>query len=340
MAIVERRAYSRHGFPKLKKLVINICPNLTELPAIPLSLSEFEVSAVGLNSLPNVYLSSNISIPAASSLRSSLRFVEIINCPNLRSLDGFLQQGNLDLQALERLTVESCENLEQLSISMFGKLGSLKHLCMYGNSKLVAVDSERILLPVKLQTIHLGNCGEFDAPLFESASHLPNLAELYIANSASVTRIPTSENAFPSLRELSIDGCDNLVEYSSMAYAQGVSPENNMACLKIKSLNIPHLSLLFIEPLRSLRFVKQCIVKDCTGMETFPEQWLLQNSATLEVLSIDDASSLRSLPGTIVRCTALKQLYIYNATLLVEVPELPASLLNKCIFGAGGRQLV
>jgi NB-ARC domain/Rx N-terminal domain len=330
----------QHGFPKLKNLVINNCPNLAELPDIPLSLSKFEVSRVGLNSLPNVYLSSNITIPAPSSLKSSLRVVEIVNCPNLRSLDGFLQQKILDLEALELLTVESCENLEQLSVSAFGKLGSLKHLCIYENPKLVAVDSERILLPVKLQTIRLGNCGELDAPMFESASCLPNLAKLYITNSASVTHIPTPENAFLSLRELHIDGCDKLVEFSSMAYTKGISPENNMTSLKINSLNIPHLSLLFIEPLRSLKFVRQCGVHDCSGMGTLPEHWLLQNSATLEALSIEDASSLRSLPGRMVRLTVLKRLNIRNAILLKEIPELPISLVLKRIIGAGGRHLV
>jgi NB-ARC domain/Rx N-terminal domain len=322
--------------PNLRELIIKDCPNLTELPAIPHFLFKFEVCNVGLNSLPDLYLSSTITIP----VKSSLRDVQIQNCPNLKSLNGFLQQENHDLQAVEDLRITNCENLVQLPVGAFEKFESLKHLSFNGNPKLLTVSNGRILLPVKLQTLDLGNCGEFDVQLLESASHLTTLHGLSIINSASITCIPFSENAFSSLRKLIIQECDKLIEYSSMKYAQGVSPGNNMASLNINELYIPHLSLLCIEPLRSLRFVRICLIADCSGFEALPEQWLLQNCNTLEQLTIYDASSLRSLPGTMVRLTSLKELRIHNATLLEEIPELPTTLIDKRIKGAGGRMLV
>jgi NB-ARC domain/Rx N-terminal domain len=328
--------HNSHNFPNLKELTIMHCPNLMELPGMPLSLSKFEVCSVGLNSLPDICHSS----PAQSTLKSSLGEVIIRSCRNLKLLNGFLQQENLDLLAVVALTIESCENLVQLPISAFRKFESLKYLYIYGSPKLLGVDNQRILLPAKLQILSFGNCGGFDVQLLESASCLTTLHQLSILNSANITFIPFSENAFASLRKLHIEGCDKLVEYSSMEYAAGVSPGNNMASLKINELGIPHLSLLFIEPLRSLRFVRVCKIWDCVGFEALPEHWLLQNSSTLEDLSIIKASSLRSLPGTMQSLTALKLLSIRNAPLLEEIPKLPSSLIDKRIIGAGGRQLV
>ncbi|XP_078179438.1 putative disease resistance protein RGA4 [Carex rostrata] len=324
-------AHSSYGFPNLIELEIKDCPNLTKLPDIPFSLLAFEVYNVGLNSLPDMHHGSSITSLPPSCMKSSVRVVRITKCPKLIALNGFMQQQNLDLQAIEELTIEDCENLVQLPTGAFGNFVSLKLLCIKGIQNMVTVDNQTILLPVKLETLKMGNCGELDVSLLESASQVSTLTTLGIRNSANITSIPFSENAFTKLTRLTIYGCDKLIELSSMQQAHTVNPGNNLFSLKITDLDIDDLRLLLIEPCRSLRFVRSLEVMKCSGMEALPEQWLLQNSSTLQFLGIEDASSLRSLPSTMVMLTALKSLYILKATLLKEIPELPISLIHKGI---------
>ncbi|KAJ3709257.1 hypothetical protein LUZ61_012962 [Rhynchospora tenuis] len=329
------RSPNCHGFPNLKELTITDCPNLADLPAMPLSLSSFRMSNVGLYSLPDLYYSSSgTADPALSSPRSSLRVVRISTCPNLKSLNGFLQQENIDFQAIEELIIHSCENLIQLPACAFGNLVSLTYLDIHGCPKLVSVDNQRILLPVNLQTLKIGDCGELDVKLLDSASQLTELANLYIENSITITCIPCSQNAFASLDLLHIQGCEKLVPQTLMEIAQDGNPGNRMESLKINFIDISHLSLLSIEPLRRLRFVSTCRVRNCYEMEALPEQWLMQNSSTLKQLNIENASTLRSLPDIIVNLTALEQLSIKNATLLEQIPDLPPSLVELTIENA------
>ncbi|KAJ3685359.1 hypothetical protein LUZ61_014523 [Rhynchospora tenuis] len=331
---------SCHGFPNLGVLKVTNCPNLTKLPVMPLSLFYFKVENVGLNSLPDIYHNYSITTPSPSYPKSSLTEVILRYCPNLKSMNGFLQQENLDFQAVEILVIYNSENLVQLPTSAFGIFVSLKYLYIRGCPKLVPADNQRILLPVKLQTLIIGDCGELDVTVLESSSQLATLTTLRIIDSPTITYIPCSDNAFPSLSELHIQGCDKLVQHSLMKNEHGVNLVKSVTSLKINELNIPHHSLLSIEPLRSLRFVKMCRVVNCSGMEALPEQWLMQNSNTLKILTIENASSLRSLPDTMVRLTALKRLRIKNATLLEHIPELPPSLVQTSITDAGGRELV
>jgi NB-ARC domain/Rx N-terminal domain len=324
---------------QLHTLHIGNCQNLTNLPNLPYSLTEFSINNTAVNDLPEVYLSSDSTGSITSSLKSSLRQAEIINCPNLKSLNGFLQQDNIDLQALEKLKIINCENLIQLPIGAFGKFVSLQHLAIKGSPKLVATDNQSILLPIELMSLSMGNCGELDVPLLNSTSGLSTLVDLRIEYSANITRTFFSGNEFGSLTNLSIYQCNNGLEFSSVEQMHSVHPGNKLGSLKISYLYIDHLCLLLIEPLQSLRYVKHLEVRDCSGMVALPEQWLLQNSSTLKRLIIQNASSLQSLPGKIKRLAALETIYISNAALLEKIPELPTSLIRKEIYGSGGRVL-
>ncbi|XP_078153775.1 putative disease resistance protein RGA1 isoform X2 [Carex rostrata] len=418
------------NIPYLKILDIRDCRNLDKLPNMPLSLTEFRIRHVGLTSLPAMYQNSGNNTPAPSSAKSSLRVVKIEWCPNLKSLHGFLQQDNLDLQAIEELTINFCKRLVHLPTHGFRKLTSLKYLELTNNPKLVAMDFQGHLLPTKLQRLYMGkcgeldlpileasygittltelklqkaniisiaavqnsfsalksldivicpalkslgafgkfvslqklkisdcpmlladnnqstllpmalkyllieNCGKLDEPLLESASSLPALTDLLIFNCANISCIPSSEKAFGSLNYLHISGCKKLVEHSSREQAHGADRGSSLASLKIKDLSIDDLSLLLIEPLRSLSFVSILTVFKCSWMEGLLEQWLLQNNSTLKGLTLNNVSNLNTLPATMVRLTVLENLIIYGAHLLEELPELPASLRLLYITGA------
>jgi NB-ARC domain/Rx N-terminal domain len=316
---------------KMNRLEITDCPNLTELPNLPLPLNYFTIDNVAVSDLPEYFQSSSSSGSMSSSSKASLRDVKIYRCSNLTSLNGFLQQENIDLWGLEKLTIEECENLVQLPTGAFGKFGSLKALVIKGSPKLVTIDNQQILLPRNLESFEMEDCGELNVPLLESASELTALDNLYIGKCANITCMPSTENAFKWLSRLQICGCDKLVELSLMQQAHTANPVNTLISLNISYLFLDHLCLLLIEPLRHLRFVSYLEVRTCSGMEALPEQWLLQNRRTLKTLIIHGATSLRSLPGTMVMLTVLEQLHIMNATALEEMPELPPSLICKTI---------
>ncbi|XP_078179560.1 putative disease resistance protein RGA1 [Carex rostrata] len=319
----------------LKHLSIEDCENLTKCPNLPLSLTKFCINNVGMSALPEYYQNSDSRIgPSTSSLKSSLREVEIRCCSNLTALNGFLQQDNIDFQAAIIICIYSCMNLVHIPVSAFGIFVSLTELTISNCPMLVAVDNEINLLPTKLKDLKIENCGELDVSLLESASNLTSLTCLEIKNSENINRIPSTENSFISLIDLSIIGCDKLTKHSLMEKAHGADQGGSLGSLKINMLLIDNLCLLLIEPLRSLRFVSHLEVDDCSGMEDLPEQWMLQNENTLKDMYLWNASSIKSLPATMARFTSLKNLTIDNANLLEELPELPASIRSLSIRNA------
>ncbi|KAJ1688721.1 hypothetical protein LUZ63_012876 [Rhynchospora breviuscula] len=378
--------------PHLKKLQIVMCPNINILPDMPLSLTDFIIWNVGMSALPKF---STVHDSTELSQTSSLRYVHIEKCPNLKMLDGFLQQCTVDLHVLKNLYIAGCENLTQIPMDAFrtcvsletlkisgcpkltslpciplsliifaidgigvsalpdniefraenfvqipkgafSKLMSLDILTIRDCPKLMAVDNPNNLLPSKLKYLEMGNCGELDVPLLESSSGLTTLTHLLIHNSANITHIPSAENVFGSLSKLEIKRCPKLIELSLMRQAHNVDQGSNVASLKIKELDIDQLSLLSIDPLRSLRSVSVLYVYQCSSIDAWSQQWLLQNSSTLRELEIRKASTMRSLPATMSRLTALEHLGIYCADLLVELPDLPASLKVRQIKSSDG----
>ncbi|KAJ1688724.1 hypothetical protein LUZ63_012879 [Rhynchospora breviuscula] len=280
----------------LETLNISDCPKLTSLPRIPLSLIRFAIYGIGVSALPD----------------------------------------NIEFRAVQSFWVVNCENLVQIPKGAFSKLMSLDTLRIRDCPKLTIVHNPNNLLPSKLKYLEMGNCGELDVPLLESSSGLTTLTRLEIHDSENITHIPSTENVFGSLSELEIKRCPKLIELSLMRQAHNVDQGSNVASLKIKELYIDQLSLLLIEPLRSLRSVRALSVSQCSSIDAWSEQWLLQNSSTLRKLKIWNASTLRSLPATMSRLTALEHLGIYFADLLFELPDLPASLKVRNIKSSDG----
>ncbi|KAJ4780903.1 Disease resistance protein RGA2 [Rhynchospora pubera] len=325
----------------LKNLFIEDCPNLTWLPCLPLSLISFKIDGIGVSALPEYFHSSGSSGgPSPSSfIASSIEKIDIWNCPNLISLNGFLEQENIEFRAINEFWVVNCENLIQIPKGGFSKFVSVNYLDIRDCPKLAAVDNHNTLLPSKLRALCMINCGKLDVPLMESSSRLTTLTQLAIFNSPNITRIPSTENVFGSLSKLEIGNCPKLIEIelSLMRQTHNVDRGSNFASLKINFLSIDELALLLIEPLRSLRSVSHLFVSYCSMIDTQRvEQWLLQNSSTLRELTIWNASTLRSLPAAMARLTSLEHLTIQRADLLVELPELPASLKTREIKSSDG----
>ncbi|KAJ3684085.1 hypothetical protein LUZ61_013249 [Rhynchospora tenuis] len=325
----------------LQHFVIRDCPKLTSLPYLPLSLITLYIIGIGVSALPEYFESSTSGssggpLPPSLFITPSLRYAWVDSCPNLIALNGFFKQENIEFRTINSIWVINCENLIQIPKGAFSKFVSLDELYIYDCPKLTAVDNQNNLLPSKLRNLMMGNCGELDVPLLELSSGLTTLTRLEIRFSANITHIPSTENVFASLCLLEIKGCPKLIELSLMPQPQNVDQGSNAASLKINDLYIDQLSLLLIEPMRSLRSISVLSVSQCSSIDAWTEQWLLQNSSTLRELKIWDARTLRSLPATMSRLTALEYLLIYHADLLVELPDLPASLKIRNIKSSDG----
>ncbi|XP_078149671.1 disease resistance protein RGA2-like [Carex rostrata] len=306
----------------LKQLSIKNCENLTKCPGLPLSLTDFCIDNVRVSTLPEYYPCSDPREgPSTSSVKSSLRKVMIKNCPNLTALNGFLQQDNIDFQSFEEIFILNCRNLVHLLVGGFCKFVSLRKLIIRECPMLMAVDNPSNLLPLAVEYISIRKCGELDVALLESTSNLANLPKLSIHKCLNISRMHSSENEFGSLSRFSnIVGCD--IEHSSRKQAHSVN------------LCIDDLSLLLMEPLRSLRYVNELTLSNCSAIEALHAQWLLQNNKFLRELTIYSASSLKSLSTIMARLTVLEVLNIFDAPLLEELPELPASLRSLSIGNA------
>lgn len=91
-------------------------------------------------------------------------------------------------------------------------------------------------------------------------------------------------------------------------------------------LRIDHPSLLFVQPLKSLCHTQRLYVEDAS--EGIPEQWLLQNRASLTDLRIFKAGSL---PPSMRHMSALEKLFLKHSEKLLSLPDLPLSLRDLYI---------
>ncbi|KAJ4817683.1 Disease resistance protein RGA2 [Rhynchospora pubera] len=160
----------RRKFPRLEKLLIEGCPQLTTLPTLPVSISNLEIKNSGLQTLPMGIESlkrlrlvgcqmllfnqtQHNGLPSslkeliiqgfcddtslASSLRNlvSLTRLELASCSNITSLpqeDVFSK-----LVSLCEISIQKCKNLS--SLGGLGALTSLKVLRLSGCSNLVTI---------------------------------------------------------------------------------------------------------------------------------------------------------------------------------------------------------
>ena len=155
------------------------------------------------------------------------------------------------------------------------------------------------------------------------SSGLNNLNDVSICRCKNLISLG-SLGAVASLRMLSILCCDKI----SFSH----KPQD-ACCFKLQKLRIDRQALLLMEPLRSLRHTKELQIGDDYAMESLPEEWLLQNAASLYSIEIGVAEALRSLPSEMEKLGSLQNLHIERAPLIQSLPQLPASLRKLAIWG-------
>uniref|UniRef100_A0A0E0A8M2 NB-ARC domain-containing protein n=1 Tax=Oryza glumipatula TaxID=40148 RepID=A0A0E0A8M2_9ORYZ len=346
--------------PHLSTLTIRGCPQLMKLPTLPSMLKQLKIEKSGLMLLPKMYQNYNdIEGSLASPNESQLTNVFIDDCLNLTSLLQCFLGQNASHMSLKGLRINQCEKLEHLPPNGFMGLVNLRMLEVLDCSMLKDIEMEVKLLPSSLEQLSIKSCGELENMLIDSLAGLEALTFLELTNCRHLISLPSVKTfetltvlrilklsecpelsslgglqCLKSLRQLTICGCCNLTKISSLQppsqcwSCQEDTIENS---LKLGTLVIDDHSLLFVEPLRSVRFTRRLSLLDDPIMTSLPEQWLLQNRMALWILWIWNVKSLQCLPSSMIDLCHLKSFTLFNAPLVNSLPDMPASLSDLTI---------
>lgn len=348
--------------PNLLSQEIEQCPELQELPLLPPSLVSFQIIEVNWTKLPRM---GKLCI---ESDRTRLSNVSIIYCPCLSSLEDSFFEQKQHMVALRNLRIDSCIHLESASIP-FEAMNSLTFLDILDCPKLRALrGAGQKFLPSSLQHLLIRSCGDYERTLFGSLQEqqLTNLFMLCLKNCSNLVSLPSAEafSNLTSLKNISIEGCENLSTLGGLGSLQSLSELTIRCCAKLikfgssvnpyasaceeehlvdsrSSLYISRLtidlpSLLLVDPLKSLCHTECLVIEDASQMESLPDCSLLQNSSSLKSLIICTVKTLELLPLSMRDLTSLQYLKLSGVDqLLGSLPELPTSLLELDIWRCG-----
>jgi len=334
--------------PFLSTLRVRWCPNLKELPAIPSTLELLIIKHVQLAVLPRIH-QRYTGARDSQSVKSQLSFLHIESCPRLTSLSKGLLEQQEQLQSLTALSVRHCERLQHLPTRGFAELYHLTTLEIVACPILRDVKTRGSLLPASLKNLDVNPCGDAEASILMSLQNLTALRRLTLFNCSNIEELPSADvfGTLNNLNDVSICRCKNLISLGALGAVASLrmlsilccdkisfshKPQDG-CCFKLQKLRIDRQALLSVEPLRGLRHTKELQIGDDYAMDSLPEEWLLQNAASLHSIEIGVAEALRSLPSVMEKLGSLQSLHIERAPLIQSLPQLPASLCKLVIWG-------
>ncbi|CAL4906375.1 unnamed protein product [Urochloa decumbens] len=334
--------------PFLSTLIVRWCPNLKELPAIPCTLELFVIEDVRLAVLPRI-VQMHAGEKEPTTAKSQLSVLHIESCAYLTSLeDGLLEQQE-QLLLLTTLVIRHCERLCHLPNKGLAELHHLNSLEIVACPILRDVKTKDNMLPASLKNLDVNPCGHIEASILMSLQNLTALRRLTLLNCTNIEKLPSVEvfRTLKNLIDVSIARCKNMFSLGGLGAVASLRVLSILRCdklivsesphdgcsFKLQKLRIDRQALLSVEPLRRLRYTKDLEIGDDYEMVSLPEEWLLQNAASLHSIEIGAAESLRSLPSEMVKLGSLQSLHIETAPLIQSLPQLPVSLSKLEIWG-------
>ncbi|CAN6347847.1 unnamed protein product [Urochloa humidicola] len=334
--------------PFFSTLIVRWCPNLKKLPAIPCTLELFVIEDVQLAVLPRI-LQMYAGGREPTTEISQLSVLHIESCAYLTSLEEGLLELQEQLVLLTTLVIRHCERLCHLPKKDLAELHHLNSLEIVACPILRDVKTKDNMLPASLKTLDVNPCGHIEASLLMSLQNLTALKRLTLLNCTNIEKLPSVEvfRTLKNLNDVSIARCKNMYSLGGLGAVASLRVLSILCCdklivsesphdgcsFKLQKLRIDRQALLSVEPLRSLRHTKDLEIGDDYEMVSLPEEWLLQNAASLHSIEIGVAESLRSLPSEMVKLGSLQSLHIERAPLIQSLPQLPASLSKLAIWG-------
>ncbi|KAJ9685225.1 hypothetical protein PVL29_017306 [Vitis rotundifolia] len=191
--------FQREGLPSnLRKLEITACNQLT---------AQVEWGLQRLTSLTDFTIKGGCEdielFPKECLLPSSLTSLEIVELPNLKSLDsGGLQQ----LTSLERLWIENCPMLQSLTKVGLQQLTSLERLWIENCPMLQSLTKVGLQHLTSLERLWIVNCPLLQSLTKVGLQHLTSLKTLSIRDCRKLKYL-TKERLPDSLSDLEINEC-------------------------------------------------------------------------------------------------------------------------------------
>ncbi|EYU37372.1 hypothetical protein MIMGU_mgv1a019055mg [Erythranthe guttata] len=305
------------AFPRLEYLEVHGCEQLMSVPKLQI------YSIDGLTCLPDWLLSNNQNlrklaisycnnlthlVPRLEGAGVSLRDLFIYNCPKLRELPDDLHS----LNALEKLNITGCPNLETIPYPHEMMESSLESLTLKGLTNLR--NMEMVIgwycsnkMP-RLSTLIL------DVPMM-------NMITTNSSSLSEITAGSSSSGHDSSLRYLSIDStrCD---EYSnSFVDAILKASTKSLNILSLAGNNCDDQSSGYLpDQIQHLTALSKLFLHDLGNIQEFPE-WFGNNnsfSSSLQLLHINNCKKLRHLPSkeAMLHLTKLSYLAVGRCPLL------------------------
>ncbi|XP_022897768.1 putative disease resistance protein RGA3 [Olea europaea var. sylvestris] len=273
-------------FPRLEKLILDKCPNLTNAPAPAFpSIRHLELhfcNAKIMESLENI---------------TSLSSLVVDMLPNLNHISGSLLGNNKYLESLE---IRACQNLHLLT----SKLENL----IYLRSLIISCCEKLSDLPPglkkleRLELLEINCCHSLILLPHEEIEGLGSLKTFSIENCSNLISLSSGFHHLSSLEQLSIMSCPKLTSL----------PDGFENLSTLRSLNIvscPELSYL-PSSLQHATTLQSLVLHSCPGLITLPE-WFKELSS-LRSLAISNCNYLISLPEAIQSLTTLQHLSIQD----------------------------
>ncbi|KAH0463674.1 hypothetical protein IEQ34_008256 [Dendrobium chrysotoxum] len=287
----------------LEKIKLTDCSECETLP--PFGLLPF-LKSLYLDNMPKVkWLESKFN---GNDKYRAFPLLEVLRIERLKALEDWFEAGvaaedGCLFPSLIELEIYHCRKLKELP-SLPSKLKSLM-IYKIGWKTLNFCSSSN---PIPLETLRVQHC--------------PNITSLPLAD--EIARLA-------ALRDLRIVKCSNLISLGRYREVE----TTNTCHLMLSYLSINDPSVLLMEPLRSIAYLKKLTIRDNDVLVSFPneaEQWFLKVRSSLSKLNFSYLDSLQSLPSSLESLSSLQKLHIGPIVpMLRELPNLPPSLESLII---------
>ncbi|KAK4566156.1 hypothetical protein RGQ29_002392 [Quercus rubra] len=258
-------------FPCLEELSIEWCNKLRDLPGVPLVIRHLDIMGCDIDELPS-----------GLQFCTSLQYLEIRDCENLKSIPESLQT----CVSLQRFVVSGCPDLRYLPSVPSG----IQHLKI----RMCGIDElpSGLQFCTSLQYLEIRDCENLKS-IPESLQACVSLQRFVVSGCPDLRYLP----GVPSgIQHLEIIGCgiDELPSGLQFCVPSGIQHLEIIGCgideLPSNSKSIP-------ESLRTCVSLQKFLIQDCPHLSSLPDVPLvIRHCTSLQYLKIKDCPNLKSIP--------------------------------------------
>ncbi|XP_050258767.1 putative disease resistance protein At3g14460 [Quercus robur] len=310
---------SLHTHVSLRKLVVKRCPNLSSLPGVPSVIQHLEIIGCGID-----------EPPSGLQFCTSLQYLEIWDCTNLKSIPESLQT----CVSLQKFIMRDCPHLRYLP----GVPSLIQHLEIIGCG--IDEPPSGLQFCTSLQYLEIGDCTNLksipeslqtcvslqkfimrDCPHLRYLPGVPSVIQHLEIRGCGIDEPPSGLQFCTSLQYLEIGDCTNLKSI----------PESLQACVSLQKFimrDCPHLRYLPGVP----SVIQHLEIRGC-GIDEPPSG--LQFCTSLQYLEIRGCTNLKSIPESLQTCVSLQKFIMRDCPHLRYLPGVPSVIQHLEIRGCG-----